>query len=80
MKLSMKLLTTFVSSVALLAGCSSDFEPASRVTTTRILAVTADRPYAAPGEDVHLESLGHDPSGRSITWAYATCPNPSLSL
>ncbi len=79
MNVSMKLLTTWVSSVALLAGCGSDFDPASRVTSTRILAVTADRPYAAPGEDVHLEALGHDPAGRPITWAYATCPNPSSS-
>lgn len=77
MKVSNLILSAALS--ASIAACGSDFDPASRVTTTRILAVSADRPYAAPGEEVSLRALGHDPGGRPITWAYATCPNPSAS-
>ncbi len=68
----------FVAAAAALFGCSEDnFDPGYRVTTTRILAVQANLPYAAPGEEISLEALGHDHAGRPITWAWATCPNPT---
>jgi hypothetical protein len=65
--------------VAAVAGCEDDFDPGSRVTGFRVLAVQADNPYARPGERVHLSSLSHDPSARPVTWAWAACVNPSAS-
>src|SRR5690349_24975049 len=62
-----------------LAGCAQ-FDPGSRVTSLRVLAVQADRPYAQPGETVHLDALSHDPQGRETTWAWATCVNPASAL
>lgn len=59
------------------AACSSDFDPASRVTKLRLLAVTADQPYAHAGETVTLDALAFDPNGRPITWGWATCTNPT---
>lgn len=68
-----------LSVAVLLAGCGASFDPGSRVTTTRILSVVADKPFAAPGEAVSISALGLDPKGRTITWAWATCANPRAS-
>lgn len=57
-------------------GACTDFDPGSRVTDFRLLAIAADKPYAAPGETVKLEALYHEPFGRPITWAWSTCPLP----
>ena len=65
--------------LAPLGACASDFDPGSRVTTLRVLAVQADQPFAAPGEPVHLDALSYDPQGRAITWGWATCVNPQAS-
>ncbi len=69
-----------VATTGLLLGaataCESDFDPGSRITTLRVLAMQADAPYAAPGERVHLRALVHDPEGRPIDWAWAACVNP----
>jgi hypothetical protein len=65
--------------LATLAGCATDFDPGSRVTSLRVLAVQADQPFAAPGETVHFESLSFDPEARSISWAWAACVNPPAS-
>lgn len=62
-----------------LAGCGADFDPGSRVTGFRVLAVQADAPFAAPGETVNLNALAYDPQGRTITWAWAACVNPAES-
>jgi len=59
-----------------LAACGSDFDPPSRVTKLRLLAVSADRPYARAGESIALASLAHDPLGRTISWGWATCTSP----
>lgn len=58
-----------------LSGCS-EFDPGSRVTDFRLIAVQADKPYAAPGEKVHLQTLSHEPFGRPVTWAWTTCVKP----
>src|SRR6185503_10734841 len=50
-----------------------------KVDSLRVLAEQADLPYARPGEDVQLSSLSYDPAGRPITWAWASCLNPSGS-
>src|SRR4051812_7841256 len=72
-------LSLFLSSAAL--GCSNDFDPGSRVTSLRVLAVHADQPFAAPGEKVSLDTLAFDPNAgsRPVTWAWATCVNPAAS-
>jgi hypothetical protein len=60
----------------LFVGCGSDFDPSSRITSTRVLAVEADQPFAAPGETVSLKGLAFDPEARALSWGWATCPNP----
>jgi hypothetical protein len=61
-------------------GCEDDtFDPSSRVTSLRVLAVQADSPYAAPGDTVSLQSLSYDPLGRPLDWAWAACENPATS-
>jgi hypothetical protein len=65
--------------VGALAGCEDDFDPGSRVTGFRVLAVQVDNSYARPGESVHLSSLSYDPTARPVTWAWAACVNPSSS-
>ena len=62
-----------------LSACGADFDPGSRVTSFRVLAVQADLPFARPGETVTLSSLSYDPEGRSVSWAWATCVNPAAS-
>lgn len=57
-------------------ACGEEFAPGSRVEDFRLLAVRADKPYAAPGERVELTTLSHEPFGRPITWAWATCEKP----
>ena len=61
----------------LAAGCGDDFDPASRVTDLRVLAVRADAPYAVPGQSVHLDALAVDPEARAITWGWGLCINPA---
>jgi hypothetical protein len=58
-------------------GCGGDFDPASRVTDLRLLALRADAPYAAPGQQVHLDALAADPAGQAITWGWGLCVNPA---
>jgi hypothetical protein len=60
-------------------ACSNDFDPASRITELRVLAVHADLPYAHPGETVALDALAYDPKGRTLTWGWATCEDPDDS-
>jgi hypothetical protein len=69
----------YASISGLLLGCANDFDPGSRITTLRVLAVQADQTFAAPGETVHLTALSYDPEGRAITWAWAACVNPPAS-
>lgn len=57
-------------------ACGAEFEPASRVNDFRLIAVRADKPFAAPGERVELTTLSHEPFGRPITWGWATCVKP----
>jgi hypothetical protein len=61
----------------LTSACGGDFDPASRVTDLRVLAVRADAPYASPGQTVHLEALAADPEARPITWGWGLCVNPA---
>jgi hypothetical protein len=72
--------------VATLASCLKvDFDPASVVSSVRILAAGADKPYAKPGDSVELEVLAYD--GRAdrsrtmtIYWIPIPCINPPRDL
>lgn len=54
---------------ASLAGCTNDFEPPSRVSGPRLLAVTVEPPEALPGEDVAFRPLIASPGGAPLTLA-----------
>lgn len=58
------------------AACGSDFDPGSRVSDYRLVAVALDKPYAAPGEEVVATTLAHEPFGRPVTYAWTTCLAP----
>jgi hypothetical protein len=62
-------------------ACSSDLPPANVVTGVRVLATSADKPYAQPGETVSLRVLAVD--GRAdrstpmqVAWLPMPCVNP----
>jgi hypothetical protein len=63
--------------LALVSACGGDFDPGSRVAGLRVLAVQANAPYAAPGESVHLDALAFDPQGRSLSWGWGSCFDPT---
>src|SRR4051794_8402072 len=59
------------------AACGGDFDPGSRVTGMRVLAVRADTPYAPPGSTVHLDTLATVPDAqRGVAWGFGTCKDP----
>ncbi|NUQ72274.1 MAG: hypothetical protein HUU21_01830 [Polyangiaceae bacterium] len=53
-------------------GCAAGDDPPSKINSLRVLAVTADKPYAAPGETIHFSMEVHDGGGSGqpveITW------------
>ncbi len=62
-------------------GCQSGFDPANMVSSVRVLATKVDKPYAAPGDTVTLETLAID--GRAdrsrpmkLVWFPFLCTNP----
>lgn len=46
------------------ASCAPGFDPVSKVNTLRILAVTADLPYAQPGDAITFSMTVHDGYGQ----------------
>lgn len=67
--------------IFLLGGCSSaDFDPAYYLNGLRVLAVKADPPEAAPGDEVTLRALALDfhegKTGKPITLEWAWCAEP----
>lgn len=60
-------------------GCSDDFDPSSRVVNLRVLAVQADHPSAAPGQEVRLQALYYDPEERPLSWAWGPCASAGSS-
>ncbi len=73
-----------------MVACGGDFDPSSRLTGLRLIAMratkstptgTVDGTYAKPGERVFLEALAYDGKarqpGRAIaTWAWTVCVRP----
>jgi len=47
-------------SPAISAGCAASFDAPSKVNALRILAVTPDKPYAAPGDEVTFKMTFND--------------------
>jgi hypothetical protein len=90
MKLSFRNLAgaALVALVALLAlfACGGEgFDPASKVDSVRLFAVSADKPYARPGETVTLEALSGDgrrdkPRAAKLYWIPVLCLNPKDDL
>jgi len=64
------------------ASCApSGFADPTIINTVRILASSADQPYAAPGADVNLQVLAYDgrtskPEPMTIYWLPFVCENP----
>jgi hypothetical protein len=66
-----------------LAGCSPTFDPPSLVESVRLLAISADQPYAAPGATVTMNALAFDgrPAAQqaqamTISWVPVVCSDP----
>lgn len=73
--------------VASMVSCGNDFDPVSKITSVRVLAARADRPYARPGDTVQLDLLAVD--GRAEVeagdemrswWVPVPCLNPPAGL
>lgn len=65
------------------SGCAADFAPISEIDGLRVLAVEADKPYAAPGETVklamtHVDSRPDAPN-TNVFWI-GGCYNPPGDL
>jgi hypothetical protein len=74
-------LVALVGSAATFAACGTSFTPENLVNSVRLLAISADKPYAAPGDTVTLTALAYD--GRSkkplpmhVFWVPTVCPDP----
>ena len=74
--------------VATVAACGGDFDPTSRITGLRVLAVRAqkgpagarvDGTYAKPGDTISLEALWLDAKAgtRTTNWAWTICVRPA---
>ncbi len=57
------LLTALVLAMLAATSCAPGFDPPSKVDTLRILAVTIDKPYAQPGDEVTLRMTVFDGAG-----------------
>jgi hypothetical protein len=76
-------LVAALSALAIVA-CASRFDPASKIVSLRVLAVQKDKPYAHPGDTVHLRMLLTNGAafedagkGKEITVTWLTgCQNP----
>jgi hypothetical protein len=72
----------FLFGVAVAAACGvGDFDPVGKIDSVRILASRADKPYAKPGDAVHVEVLAVDERAdraRPMTmyWIPLVCENP----
>lgn len=65
-----RLLTAALVALSLTACIDPDFEPASRVSRPRVLAIVADRPEIAPGEEARLHAViaGADGADVDVRW------------
>jgi hypothetical protein len=63
-------------------ACGPEFDASNEIKTLRILGVKKDKPYAQPGDTVHLDLLAHDAKGRDgVQYAFiGGCVNPPGDL
>jgi hypothetical protein len=62
---------------AAFSGCAAGFAPISQVSSLRVIAVTADNPYAQPGDPVHFQMYyDNPPSGGTPLIAWMGCYDP----
>ncbi|MCL2724382.1 MAG: hypothetical protein FWD69_08095 [Polyangiaceae bacterium] len=78
------LLACFVAVVSGACG-TADFDPQSVVDSVRLFAVSADKPYANPGDTVTLTALSTDaraskPLPLTLYWIPVVCVNPPQDL
>lgn len=66
-----------LATAALAVGCGLNLDPPTLVKTPRILAIVADPPEAAPGQDVRLRVLAYDPMGRELHTTFHACLDAS---
>ena len=71
--------------IALAACNSADFDPVSKLTSVRVLATIADKPFAKPGETVTVETLAVDARAdrtrpMQVYWLPWVCTNPRSDL
>ncbi len=71
--------------VATLACNSGDFDPVSKLTSVRVLATIADKPFAKPGDTVNVEALAVDARAdrtlaMHVYWLPWVCNNPRADL
>jgi hypothetical protein len=64
------------------AACGGATDPESKLASVRILATQADKPYAKPGDVVHLELLAYDARPdptppMHVSWVKKACVNPA---
>jgi hypothetical protein len=79
-----------LSAFVLSSACGGDFDPSSRITSLRVIAVGAKKQtatgidpkgasWAHPGDTVEISTLWDDPLNRDTQWAWITCELPSSS-
>jgi hypothetical protein len=70
-------LVTVALTLGALAGCDDSFDPYSRLTALRVLAIRSEPASPAPGEPTTLSALVYTPDPSApITYAWAWCPLP----
>lgn len=62
-----------LATAALAVGCNMGLDAPTLVKTPRILAIVADPPEAAPGEDIHVSVLAFDPMQRELHYHFRAC-------
>lgn len=60
--------------VGCVPACSDDFDPYSRLSALRVLAIQSTPVAPAPGEVTTLTPLVHVPEGDSVSYAWSWCP------
>ncbi|HEY0705798.1 MAG TPA: hypothetical protein VGG33_03330, partial [Polyangia bacterium] len=78
------LVAALVLTSALAAGCGEDFPPYNRLTTARVLAISAEPSMPGPGETSTLRAFTYIPEVGAgfelpgVTYSWSWCPFPSV--
>lgn len=66
--------------LACATACTGGLDSPTIVITPRVLAITADRPEARPGEDITLRAFAYDPEGRALRYRWRVEIDPGRLL